>query len=114
MLLPPKLARLIEQRITLAGALSTLKGIPTTYLFPGQPPSRPRSAIAVQQQLIKHDLPSIAAHNTAMFEAVTRLPADVVSSLLGVDRATAAKWARLAQCTWAEYLAARSAPSPEP
>jgi len=111
-LLPPKLALLIEQRITLVGAMSTLKGIPTTYLLPGQPASRPRSVVAAQQQLIKHDLPSIPARNTAMFEAVTSLPADVVSSLLGVDRATAAKWARLAQRSWADYLAARPAPPP--
>lgn len=87
--------------------MSTLSGIPQVHLFPGQPPSRPRSVAAVQRQLTKHGLPSIRARNTAMLEAVASLPVVVIGDLLGVHPTTAAKWARLAQHNWADYLAAR-------
>ncbi|MFJ6087961.1 hypothetical protein ACIQI8_41995 [Streptomyces sp. NPDC092369] len=37
---------------------------------------------------------------------MTELPPIVVSDLLGIDPGTAHKWARFAQDSWADYLAA--------
>ncbi len=106
-LLPPKLAHLIEALIERRGAASTFHAGPAQppYLFPGRPPSRPRSVAAVQIHLNKIGLPNIHARNTAMLEAITELPAPVVSELFGLHPSTAEKWTRLAQSNWADYLA---------
>ncbi|MFG2848917.1 XRE family transcriptional regulator [Kitasatospora sp. NPDC048296] len=109
-LLPPKLAALIEQQIT-APALRTSvlqkshTGTPG-YLFPGQPPSRPRNSQTVHDYMRRHGLPGISARNTAMLEAITDLPPIVVSDLFGIHPHTAYAWAQYAQNGWAEYLEA--------
>jgi hypothetical protein len=111
-LLPPRLASLVEQQITQPRRLSTLRGAPgmvPDYLFPGRPSSRPRNASGVSKLMAQHNLPSDIAHNTAMIEAVTELPPIVVSDLFGIAPKTAHAWAQLAQEGWAGYLAA-SAP----
>lgn len=54
----------------------------------------------------EHDLPVITARNTAMLEAVADLPPIVVSDLFGIHPSTAHSWARLAQNSWTDYLAA--------
>ncbi|MCC3651448.1 hypothetical protein LIX60_08190 [Streptomyces sp. S07_1.15] len=109
-LLPPKLARLIENqiaepRIASAFRSPTVEDTPA-YLFPGQPPSRPRSANSVHQLMKKYDLPIIEARNTAMIEAASNLPPIVISDLFGVGATTAETWAKYVQDSWADYLAA--------
>ncbi|MFE2750153.1 hypothetical protein ACFXKX_38630 [Streptomyces scopuliridis] len=46
------------------------------------------------------------ARNTAMLEAVTDLPPIVISDLFGVSATSAHRWARFAQDSWADHLAA--------
>nr|WP_024127029.1 hypothetical protein [Streptomyces sp. F8]AHE39750.1 Hypothetical protein pFRL5_87 [Streptomyces sp. F8] len=108
-LLPPRLAVLIERQIASPIRTSVLKqphsDIPS-FLFPGQPPSRPRSAHTVTAYMRKHGLPGISARNTAMWEAITDLPPIVVSDLFGLHPHTAYAWAQYAQNSWAEYLEA--------
>lgn len=107
-LLPPKLAQLIE--ILAAQRPRSLIEQPTgpsRYLLPGRTPTRPRDALALSAMLRRHGLPTIAARNTAMIEAVTQLPPVVVSDLFGLNPHTANVWARYAQDSWAAYLAAR-------
>lgn len=41
-----------------------------------------------------------------MIEAVTEFPPIVVSDLFGIHPGTAHTWAKLAQTTWIDYLAA--------
>ncbi|MCX4460988.1 hypothetical protein OG585_48465 (plasmid) [Streptomyces sp. NBC_01340] len=76
------------------------------FLFPGRPPSRPRSPQTVNNYMKLHGLPGISARNTAMMEAITDLPPIVVSDLFGVHPHTAYAWAHYAQNSWAEYLEA--------
>ncbi|WP_405161545.1 XRE family transcriptional regulator [Nocardia sp. NBC_01499] len=108
-LLPPKLAQLIE---TLAAqrprSLIDHPSGSTHYLLPGHIPNHPRQALALTAMLRQYGLPTIAARNTAMIEAVTQLPPIVVSDLFGLNPNTATAWARYAQDSWAAYLAARS------
>ncbi len=107
-LLPPTLARLIEQMINRGGAESlirTLTGDHSIYLFPGRPPTRPRNPYGLQRVLTRHGLPLLAARNTAMITTVADIPATVVSDLLGISPATAERWSRYAQNDWAQYLA---------
>ena len=54
----------------------------------------------------QHGLPTLAARNTAMIEAVSELPPIVVSDLFGIHPGTAHTWAKLAQTSWTDYLAA--------
>ncbi|WP_163008648.1 hypothetical protein [Streptomyces sp. S5] len=50
----------------------------------------------------------LSARNTAMIEAVTTLPPIVVADLFGLSPATAETWARYANDSWTQYLAART------
>ncbi|MER8089485.1 XRE family transcriptional regulator [Streptomyces sp. NPDC094048] len=109
-LIPPRLAVLIERQITSPDCRTSVlqrshSGTPG-FLFPGRPPSRPRSAGTVNNYMKQHDLPGISARNTAMMEAITDLPPIVVSDLFGLHPHTAYAWAQYAQNSWAEYLEA--------
>nr|UAX58523.1 XRE family transcriptional regulator [Streptomyces sp. A144] len=112
-LLPPKLAWLIEEQVTRPiGHVSILEqpdGDHPKYLLPGRPPSRPRSADGIHSLMRRHGLPGLSARNTAMIEAVADLPPIVASDLFGIHPGTAHRWARFAQDSWADYLAARAA-----
>ncbi|WP_280465842.1 hypothetical protein [Nocardia brasiliensis] len=106
-LLPPKLARLIEQQIAQPRRFAVTADITDarpTYLFPGNLPGRPRSASGMRATLARYQLPSAIAHNTAMITAVTDLPPIVISDLFGIAPGTASAWARLAQNSWTDYL----------
>lgn len=109
-LLPPRLAVLIERQITSPACRTSVlqqshTGTPG-FLFPGRPPSRPRSPQTVNNYMKLHSLPGIGARNTAMMEAITDLPPIVVSDLFGIHPNTAYAWAQYAQNSWAEYLEA--------
>lgn len=108
-LLPPRLATLIEQQINAPRYRSMVRAqadhLPR-FLLPGSPPGKPRSTRGVHQLMQRHGLPTLLARNTAMIEAVTELPPIVVSDLLGIHPGTAHAWAKLAQTSWAEYLTA--------
>ncbi|MDF2897846.1 MAG: hypothetical protein K0Q46_4632 [Rhodococcus erythropolis] len=84
-----------------------LPAVHPAYLFPGRPPSRPRSTQLLWRQLKERGLPTRAARNTAMIANVTHLDAVVVSDLFGVAPKTAHKWAQYASTSWATYLAAQ-------
>lgn len=75
--------------------------------MPGQVPGRHRSITWLYTQMREHGLPVRPARNTAMIEAVTRLPPIVVANLFGIHPGTANSWARYANASWAAYLAAR-------
>ncbi|WP_241672306.1 hypothetical protein [Streptomyces sp. IB2014 016-6] len=109
-LLPPTLARLIEEQIAMGRSRSALGSLAASghpeLLLPGQPASRPRSPAALSTQLMKHGLPTIAARNTALFGIAGELPPIVISDLFGVHRNTAMQWATRAQESWAGYLKA--------
>ncbi|ONI71123.1 hypothetical protein ALI144C_52315 [Actinosynnema sp. ALI-1.44] len=46
------------------------------------------------------------ARNTAMIEAVGELPPIVIADLFGIHPGTAHAWAKFAQASWTDYLAA--------
>lgn len=54
-----------------------------------------------------HGLPTLGARNAAMVEAITDLPAIVVSDLFGVHASTAHRWAADVNDSWTHHLAAR-------
>ncbi|MFG3133534.1 hypothetical protein ACGFZU_38295 [Streptomyces tendae] len=110
-LLPPKLALLIQEQIARPTVRSMLRppqdGRPT-YLFPGVPAHRPITAQRIVNKLRQQGLEVISARNTAMLEAVADLPPIVISDLFGVSAGSAHRWARFAQDSWTDYLAACS------
>ena len=63
----------------------------------------------VIKRLRNHDLPTRAARNTAMINAITELPPIVVSDLFGLSASTAFQWAKFAQQNWTDYLALQCA-----
>jgi len=108
-LLPPSLARLIEQLIARGPVKSMLRnvsdGLPT-YLFPGRPPSRPIHPRSIQDRMASYGLPVIHARNTAMITSAATMPPRVVADLFGVSPSTAYRWAQYAQSSWIAYLEA--------
>lgn len=108
-LLPPKLALLIEEQVarpTVRSMLRPPQDGRLTYLLPGVPAHRPITAQRIVNKLRNHGLEVISARNTAMLEAVADLPPIVISDLFGVSATSAHRWARFAQDSWADYLAA--------
>ncbi|WP_246642965.1 MULTISPECIES: XRE family transcriptional regulator [Streptomyces violaceusniger group] len=113
-LLPPKLALLIEEQIAQPVTDSRMDqqfGNGNGYLFPGIQPGRPRNVAGTHSLLNQVGLPVLAARNTAMIEAVTSLPPIVVADLFGMHPGTAQRWAKYAKDDWSAYLAARMATS---
>ncbi len=111
-LLPPTLARLIEQQIASPLTRSMLQAAPGSgpvFLFPGPLVHQPRRPHGLAMQLLGLGLPTLAAHNTAMIAIAADLPPIVASDLFGIHVSTAIEWAVLAQDSWADYLAARKA-----
>lgn len=108
-LLPPKLALLIEEQNRRPAGDSMfrqpLDGTPR-FLLPGRPASRPLSSSRLQSLMNQNGLPTLGARNTAMIEAVSALPPIVVSDLFGVTPSSAYRWTQYAQDSWADYLAA--------
>lgn len=108
-LLPPKLARLIDQQIARPRRYSMFERStdPTArFLLPGKPPDRPRHVQGVYRLLRKLGLPTSSARNTALIEAAAELPPIVLSDLFGISPKTAHRWAQYAQDSWSDYLAA--------
>ncbi|MEU7222357.1 XRE family transcriptional regulator [Streptomyces chrestomyceticus] len=107
-LLPPKLARLIERQISGPGIRSVFHQAAdeTRFLLPGRTASKPQDAVALRLIMRKHGLPTLSARNTAMIEVVSDIPPIVASDLFGLNPSTTHRWAQFAQNSWAEYLAA--------
>ncbi|WP_327398705.1 XRE family transcriptional regulator [Streptomyces sp. NBC_01288] len=102
--LPPKLARLIEEQLQHnASRPSGVDG--TRYLLPGHSPGRTRNPASLSERLKRYGLPARAARNTAMMEALADLPPMVISDLFGIDPKTAERWAAFAGGRWSDYLA---------
>lgn len=108
-MLPPKLAALIEKQIAEPRCHSMVRTqadhLPR-FLLPGSPPGKPRSTRGVHKLMRQYGFPTLAARNTAMIEAVSELPPIVVSDLFGIHPGTAHSWAKLAQTSWTDYLTA--------
>lgn len=101
--LPPKLARLIDDQLRHSTPRhSTTAG--HRYLLPGQSPGRPRNPLGLADTLRQHGLPARAARNTAMVDALADLPPMVIADLLGIHPKTAERWATPAGENWSEYL----------
>ncbi|WP_128429345.1 hypothetical protein [Streptomyces cyaneus] len=105
--LPPKLARLIDDQRQYSPRHSNAAGC--RYLLPGHSPGRPRNPLGLADTLRRHGLPARAARNTAMTDALVALPPMVIADLLGIHPKTAERWATLAGGNWSDYLAARRA-----
>ncbi|MGW0336875.1 hypothetical protein ACWD0J_34415 [Streptomyces sp. NPDC003011] len=105
--LPPKLARLIEDQLREATTLHRQPQETERFLLPGQIPGRPRNPVGLGDTMKRHSLPARAARNTAMMEALADLPPIVISDLVGISPVTAHRWARLAGDNWSDYLATR-------
>lgn len=99
--LPPKLARLIDDQLRhSAPRHSTTAG--RRYLLPGQSPGLPRNPLGLADTLRHHGLPARAARNTAMVDSLADLPPMVIADLLGIHPKTAERWAMLVGENWSE------------
>jgi integrase len=113
-LLPPSLARLIDQLIAEPRrrfGLTVRSTAPPAYLFPGKPPTRPMTPTSLTTLFGRHGIPVAAARNTALITLAADPPAPVIADLFGLNRKTAATWSTYAQADWTAYLNARQTSS---
>ena len=76
-------------------------------LFPGRTPTRPVDAGIFANRLKRHGINIRGGRNTALIRLASELPAAVLADLLGVDIATATRWAKYAKRDWHTYIAER-------
>ncbi|RKN04796.1 hypothetical protein D7319_27575 [Streptomyces radicis] len=105
-LLPPKLAHLIDDQLRHSTPRHSGPH-EHRYLLPGHIPGRPRNPAGLADTMRRHGLPARAARNTAVMEALVDLPPMVISDLFGIQPKTAERWATLAAGSWADFLAVR-------
>ncbi|MEU3862483.1 hypothetical protein AB0F03_34990 [Streptomyces sp. NPDC028722] len=105
--LPPKLARLINDHLEEGSRHSNET---SRYLLPGRAPGRPRNPAGLSDKLKRYGLPARAARNTAMMQALADLPPVVLSDLIGIQPRTAERFAAMAGEKWSDYLAATRPP----
>jgi len=109
-LIPPRLADLIEQLHATATPTAVLggRGNPASWLFPGQVPGRHLSANGLVRQLNTHGIQPRIARSAALINLGADLPAAVLADLLGLHINTAVRWVKRARRDWTSYLAARA------
>lgn len=113
-LLPPLLARLIQEPHATAAPTAVLGGRgPASWLFPGQVPGRHLTVNGLVRQLNDHGVQARASRNAALINLAADLPAAVLADLLGMHINTAVRWIHRAKRDWASYLAARAEALPE-
>ena len=76
-------------------------------MTPVTPERQPLTAL-----LRQHGLPTLAARNTAMIEAVSELSPIVIADLFGIHPGTAHTWAKFAQASRTDYRAAGTTSEP--
>ncbi len=87
---------------------------PTPWLFPGHMAGRPTHATAMSDRLRRYGVSPSQHRVSALAHAASTMPAAIVADLLGVNIATATRWAELTGRSWADYVAHRPAPHPNP
>ena len=104
-LIPPRLADLIEQLHATATPTAVLggRGNPANWLFPGQVPGRYLSANGLVRQLNTHGIQARTGRSAALINLAADLPAAVLADLLGLHINTAVRWVKRARRDWASY-----------
>lgn len=103
--IPPPLdglfARLAAERRPYSGIAPSQQ----RWLFPGLDPGRPLTAYQLGQRLQRLDIQPSSARRAALAHLGGRLPAALLSRLLGIAPTTAVRWTRVAGGDWNTYAA---------
>jgi hypothetical protein len=113
-LLPPRLAHLLEQlaRERVVRSRLDVASPGTQWLFPGLSPGLPVGNTYLQSKLLRYGISSRSGRNTALVDLAADLPSPVVADLFGLHINTAVRWAKLATRDWTAYVAERTADPP--
>lgn len=85
----------------------THRDINGTWLFPGRLPGRHLTAGALGSRLTRLGIPVQQARSAALLELAAEIPVPLLSELLGISTASAARWATAANRDWSTYPALR-------
>lgn len=104
--LPPPLDALVLRYLEKRAGYSALgHGKPTPWLFPGGHAGRPLSMYRLMMRLQRYDVRTNPTRNAALIDLAAKMPAVVLSNLLGIHINTATRWNREAGATNARYAA---------
>jgi hypothetical protein len=81
------------------------------WLFPGAMRSRPIGELVLSRRMKHMGIECNGARRAALLELAGRLPAAIVSDLLGVHVTTATQWAQISGRPWSDYPAMRTQPT---
>lgn len=109
LLLPPKLARMLDDLAQAGRGRSRYSSSTEArrWLFMGLVPGRPLSADGLRVKLAGFGLHIRLARNAALIALAAELPPAVLADLIGLHHNTAARWSQLAARDWQAFVAAR-------
>lgn len=81
---------------------------PSSWLFPGNPPSRPIGELTLSRRLKRIGIDCKRDRRAALLHLAGEIPAAILSDLVGVHVTTATAWAEIAGRPWADYPLMRS------
>lgn len=107
LLLPPRVAALVDALVHRTPPRSTLSRIPdqVPWLFPGQSPARPANDNSFAGRLKRANLAGLSGRNAARFILAAELPAAVIADLTGLHITTALRWSKVVQRDWSMIAA---------
>ncbi|MGQ4355827.1 hypothetical protein [Streptomyces drozdowiczii] len=106
LVIPEPLAGLVMELVrTRQGHAAVGRTDSTPWLFPGAFPGRPMDGVSITARLNRIGIRARAGRNTALMELAGKLPAVVLSGLLGIHVNTATLWAQEAGNTRPGYAA---------
>jgi hypothetical protein len=106
--LPEPLGQLVRQLAATPHSRAAL-GVPgSRWLFPGGRPGRPVTPHQLCHRLNKLGVQTRPARTTMLIELAGELAPAVIADMLGLNPATAVRWARAAAGDWNAYAAQRA------
>ena len=81
--------------------------MPSPWLFPGNPPSRPISEQWLSRRLKLIGVDCNQDRRAALFHLAGEIPAPILADIVGVHVITAGAWADIAGRPWGDYPALR-------
>jgi hypothetical protein len=107
--LPAPVADLMRAWLLQRDELMPPLAVPSPWLFPGDPPSRPISELSFSRRLKLVGIDCHQHRRAALLHLAGEIPAAILADIVGVHINTATAWAEIAGRPWGDYPGLREA-----
>jgi hypothetical protein len=101
--LPGPIANAVREWLDRRDAAMPPMAAPSLWLFPGNPPTRPIGELSLSRQLKQIGVDCNDDRRAALLHLAGKIPAAILSDLVGVHVNTATAWAEIAGRPWGDY-----------